>query len=81
MYITVNESGGKDFHLRLPNGLVLNRLSASLLSVGLKGKNVNISGKQLRRLFRAVKIYKAAHPEWKLIEVNSHDGEMIEILV
>ena len=37
--------------------------------------------KQLRRLFRAVKIYKAAHPEWKLIEVNSHDGEMIEILV
>lgn len=81
MHITVNERGGKNIHLHLPSGLVLNRLSASLLSVGLKTKNVNISGRQLRRLFRAVRSYKAAHPEWTLLEVYSHNGEVVEIIV
>ncbi len=81
MHITVNEGGGKNIHLRLPNGLMLNRLSAMLLSAGLKDKNMNISGKQLHILFRAIKAYKATHPEWKLIEAHNHDGEIVEIVV
>ena len=32
-------------------------------------------------LDRAVKVYKAAHPEWKLIEVLGNDGEIVEIVV
>ena len=43
MNIIVNEVGGKNIHLRLPSSLVLNRLSANLLSVKLKDKNLNIS--------------------------------------
>jgi len=81
MQITVRGYGGKQIRLRLPSGLVLNRLSAILLSAVLKNKDINISGKQLHILFREIKAYKATHPEWKLIEVHSHDGEIIEIVV
>ena len=81
MNIIVNEVGGKNIHLRLPSGLVLNGLSANLLSVKLKDKNLNISSKQLRILFQAIKAYKANHPEWKLVEVHGHDGETVESVI
>ena len=81
MNIIVNEVGGKNIHLRLPSGLVLNGLSANLLSVKLKDKNLNISSKQLRILFQAIKAYKTNHPEWKLVEVHGHDGETVEIVI
>lgn len=81
MRITVNEGSGKSIRLCLPSGLVLNRLSAGFLSAKLKEQNVYISGKQLRILFRAIKGYKAAHPEWKLIEAHGSNGEIVEIVV
>ncbi len=81
MRITVNEGKGQNLHLRLPSGLVLNRLSAIFISAGLKEKDINMSGKQLHILFRAIKVYKSTHPEWKLIEVHNHDGETVEIVL
>ena len=81
MRITVNDGNGKNIRLCLPSRLVLNRLSAALISAELKRKNINVSGKQLHILFRAVKVYKAAHPEWKLLEVHSNDGETVEITI
>ena len=42
---------------------------------------MNMSAKQLRTLFRAIKVYKSAHPEWKLVEVHGHDGDTVEIVI
>lgn len=81
MRITVKERGGKNLHLCIPNGLVLNRLSAGILSAALKDKSPNISGRQLHILFRAIKTYKATHPQWRLAEVQSPNGEMIVIII
>ena len=81
MRIVVNECDGKNRRLCLPSGLVFNRVSAVLLSVALKKKNVKISGKQLRLLFREIKAYKAKRPEWKLAEVHSKNGDMVEIVL
>lgn len=81
MYIIVNEASGKNIHLRLPSGLLLNGLSATLLSFMLKEVHLNISSKQLCILFQAIKIYKQNHPKWKLVEVYGHDGESVEIVL
>lgn len=81
MNIIINEVGGKTIHLRLPSALVLNPLSANLLSVKLKENHLNISSKQLQILFQAIKTYKLNHPEWKLVEVYGHDGDTVEIVV
>ena len=81
MRIIVNEWGGEKIHLRVPSGLALNGLSARLLSGSLKEKGMDISAKQLHILFRAIKAYKATHPEWKLVEVHSHDGDTVEVVV
>lgn len=81
MRLIINEGGEKDVCLRLPCGLVLNRLSADIVSVILKNKGVNISGKQLNLLFQAIKAYKTTHPEWKFIEINGNDGETMEIVI
>lgn len=81
MLITVNEGRRKSTHLHIPNGLVLNGLSAVFLSAKLKDRDMDISGKQLRILFRAIKVYKSTHPEWKLVEIHSHDGEIVEIML
>lgn len=79
MRINVNESSGRSIRLRLPHGLVLNGLTAGIFSAKLKEEDVNISSKQLRILFRAIRKYKRTHPQWKLMEVQSQDGDTVEI--
>ena len=81
MRITVNSGRGKKGSIRLPSGLLLNGLSANILSAKLGEKDLDISGKQLRILFRAIKAYKSKHPEWTFIEVNNCDGESVEIVL
>ena len=81
MRIIINEGSGKSRRLHLPSGLMLSRLSATIVSASLRKNRVNISGKQLRTLFRAIKAYKKAHPGWKLVEVHSHKGEIVEIVL
>ena len=81
MRINITQSSGDIIRLRLPHGLVLNGLSATLFSAKLKKADVNLSGKQLRILFRAIRKYKREHPEWKLIEVQSQDGDTVEIVL
>lgn len=81
MHITVNEYSGKRIRLSLPSGLVLNRLSASILSARLKKTSISLSAKQLHILFRAIKSYKASHPQWMLIEAESQGGDVVEIMI
>jgi len=79
MKIVVKESRDRNIRLHLPNGLAMNSMSAAILSAKLRKKKVNISGKQLHLLFKAAKRYKSRHPEWKLVEIQSSDGNYIEI--
>lgn len=81
MKIVVKESRDRSIRLHLPNGLAMNSMSAAILSAKLRKKKVNISGKQLHLLFKAAKRYKSRHPEWKLVEVESADGETVEIVL
>ncbi len=81
MRIIVKELSGRNIRLRLPSGLVMNRLSATILAAKLKKYNVSLSRKQLYTLLRAVKAYKAQHPQWKVVEIHSSNGEYVEIVL
>ena len=81
MRITVREGGGKNICLIFPTGLVLNRVTAAIGSVQLRKENISISAEQLHVLFRTIKDYKKAHRDWKMVEVQSSEGDMVEIVM
>lgn len=84
MKIYVNDSDGTNIKIRIPTGLLLNRITAMILSKVLTTvpgipNNIKFSKQQIYFLLKTVKNYKRNHPGWKLIEVHSADGDIVEI--
>ena len=78
MRITVRSG---DFKLRIPfpAGLVFNDLTAALVPKIMEQNGMTITTKQARKLIRAMKKYKRRHRDWVLVEVQSADGDYVEI--
>lgn len=73
---------GTDFNLNLifPTGLVMNRVAAYFLFPSIAKQNgVTITRKQAVAFVKAIKDYKRTHPDWKIVEVESANGEIVEI--
>lgn len=81
MKIIVNREIGHGINLRLPTGLLLNSLTARIVCGFLNDKGVSIPHCQMNVLFREVERYRKKHPNWKLVEVDSADGEHVEIVI
>lgn len=80
MKIHVIERGVQKVNLHLPTGLVLNRFTAYLAPHFMKNENgPPITGIQAFRFIQALKEYKNSHPEWVLVEVQSANGDYVEI--
>ncbi len=81
MRIIVKGSSHTDVNLAIPTNLVLNRVSILLLQHICKKQNLDLplSKKQFIELMKVAKTYKKHHPNWKLVEVESTDGEIVEI--
>ena len=65
--------------LRFPIGLVLNGFTACFVPMAMKGSKVKLTRRQAVRLFREIKRCKKRFPDLKIVEVESEDGEYIEI--
>lgn len=81
MWITVKGLGYKRIKLRLPSGLMLNPVSALFLPRLMKQNGITLTRKQAREMVRAINQYRRAHPDWKLVEVESTGGGHVEIAV
>lgn len=81
MKVIVNETTGNDVNLNLPSGLLTNQVAAAVLAKVLKKNGVELSQKQISKFMKLVQNYKKTHPEWKLVEVDSPNGEHVEIIV
>lgn len=79
MRIIVRDNGGHDIRLHLPTGLLLNRVTAAFASRFLAKYSVPVTGEQLRAFLQVLKDFKRTHPQWVLVEVQSANGEWIEI--
>ena len=81
MKLIIQNASGENHNIKLPTGILLNRVSAGIVSGVLKKYDVEISKKQLTELMKVAKTYKKHHPEWKLIEVDDAGGEHVEIII
>lgn len=63
---------GKTFRLRLPNRLVCSRFV-------LKKAGLPITAKQARLLRTTIREFRRTHPEWVLVEVESADGQFVQV--
>ncbi len=82
MKILVMEQGEQKVNLHFPTGLILNPVTATLAPVFMKQEDgMKYTGEQLRKAVQALKEYKKLHPEWVLVEVDSHSGEHVEIML
>lgn len=65
--------------LMFPTGLVLNRFTACFVPLALKDSEVTVTRTQAVRFIKELKRCKKRFPDWKLVEVQSADGEHVEI--
>lgn len=79
MQIRINAKDGPNLWIPLPTGLMFNSLTAPIAARAAAQSGVNITARQMNRLFDAVRRYKKAHPDWVLVEVQSADGDDIRI--
>ncbi len=77
MRIKVKEKSRWSFRIAIPSWLLLSRLSAFIYSRG----DHDITYKQAWRMLRAIKAYRRENGSWKLVEVQSADGDQVEITV
>lgn len=81
MEIIVSKETNPGIHLRLPTVFLLNGLTAKIVCGFLDDKGVSIPRSQMNVLFRELERYRKKHPDWKLVEVVSADGEHVEIVI
>lgn len=80
MRIKVNDGSNLNINLRIPTGLIFNRLFAYFLfPKAAEQYGVTISRRQSIAFVKAIKDYKRTHPDWKIVEVESANGEIVEI--
>ena len=79
MKIKIRAGGGLRLYLPLPTKLVLNPVTANVLSYGLTSQNIPVSSGQIQGLFDAICAYRAQHPDWYLVDVQTHDGVCVKI--
>ena len=78
MKITV-KADEHNFSLRIPNALVLNRMTGSLVCSRLEKNEITLTTQQLRTLLKALRIYRKTHKDWVFVEVTGSNGEYVQI--
>ena len=81
MKIIVRSSEHQDIRLHIPTGLGLNPVTAMFLPNFMKQNGTTITRKQALAMVRAVNKYRRSHPSWKLVEVDSANGDHVEIVL
>ena len=67
--------------LRLPTGLILNRLTAGIVCRKLKKEGLHLTRKQTVLFIKELKKYKKKHRDWNLVEVSENDTNSIVIKI
>ncbi|MBE6608570.1 MAG: hypothetical protein E7633_08445 [Ruminococcaceae bacterium] len=81
MRIVVKNDGHKNIVLRIPTGFLTGNLSALLVCRILRKKGVYIPFRHMRFLMNAINKYRRRHKDWNLVEINSSDGDYIQVKI
>ena len=80
MQIIINEGNDVPKIIRIPTGLLTNRITA-FIAANTAMKESGITARQLCTLMKAVKEYRKDHPEWALVEVDCKDGTFVKVVL
>ncbi len=67
--------------LRLPTGMVFNRVGIGMAYGFLKGKNMPLTKDQALIIAKGIRDFRRRNGPWKLVEVYSADEEQVEIWI
>ena len=67
--------------LRLPTGLILNRLTAGIVCRKLKKEGIHLTRKQTVLFIKELKKYKKKHRDWNLVEISENDTNSVIIKI
>ena len=81
MKIIIRDPKDKNLTIRFPSFLVLNAVSAMLLAKIMRKYGANISRQQAKLFIKELNRYRRHHRNWKMVEVQSADGEYVEIKI
>lgn len=79
MRVFIKEQGGHTIRLRIPTRLVFNSLTARIAPKVLQERGFCLTSAQLAAFFRTINTCRKHHRGWKLAEVHSADGDVVEI--
>ena len=79
MRILVKEHEGHTIRLVFPSGLVLNSVSANFLQKYLEEQGIHITREQARAFIKELNRFRKTHKDWKLVEVQGADGDIVDI--
>ena len=81
MKLVVKEQEKTLVKFGVPTGLISNRFSILIIKNLLKKYNIHISSKDLRKMFKIIKVFRKDNPSWTLLEVNTNDSVDVIITV
>jgi len=80
MKIIINEETDAQKIIRIPTGLLTNRLSA-FIAAHTVAKESGLTASQMMKVIGALKEYRKDHPEWAVVEVDDKDGKRVFQLI
>ncbi len=71
----------KNISLRLPGWLVYGRFSTRIATAAIRkhAPNCGIPPEMLRQLLTSLRDFARAHPGWPLVDVTTHEGDIVKI--
>lgn len=71
----------KELRLWLPGGLLYGRISARIVTAAIRkhAPNCGIPPEMLGLLLAALRDFAHTHPGWQLVDLQSHDGDIVRI--
>ncbi len=81
MKIIVRSKEEKNITLLLPSWLVYGRLTTRIATAAIArhAPNCGVSPQMLAALLTALRDFARTHPHWKLVDIITHDGNIIKI--
>lgn len=71
----------KKLRLWLPGGLLYGRISAriAIASITRYAPDCGIPPEEMGLLLAALRDFARTHPDWQLVDLQSHDGDIVQI--
>lgn len=79
MKISVKPHNGHRILIYFPSLLALNPLTARLISRFSEKSGIHITVEQAAAIINGLNYFRRTHRDWKLVEVQSANGDAVEI--